>query len=58
MLDWTISFLIIAIIAGLLGFTGILGVAVGMAKIVFFISIILWLVSILYNVLRGKGPKT
>jgi len=47
MFDWTISFLVIAVIAGLLGFTGIAGVAVGMAKIIFFISLFLWIVAVL-----------
>lgn len=57
MLDWTISFLIIAIIAGLLGFTGIAGTAVEMAKIVFIVSLVLWLAAVLLNILRGKNPK-
>ncbi len=35
MLNWTINFLIIALIAGLLGFTGIAGTAVGIAKALF-----------------------
>lgn len=45
MFDWTISFLVIALIAGLLGFTGIAGVAVGMAKVIFFISLFIWIVA-------------
>jgi uncharacterized membrane protein YtjA (UPF0391 family) len=57
MLDWTLSFLIVAIIAGILGFTGIAGAAMEMAKVIFFISLILWLAAIVYNVLKGKGPK-
>lgn len=57
MLDWTLSFLIIAIIAGILGFTGIAGAAMEMAKVIFFISLILWLAAIVYNILKGKGPK-
>jgi len=57
MLDWTLSFLIVAIIAGILGFTGIAGAAMEMAKVIFFISIILWLAAIVYNILKGKGPK-
>jgi uncharacterized membrane protein YtjA (UPF0391 family) len=57
MLDWTISFLIIAIIAGLLGFTGIAGTAVEMAKIIFVVSLVLWLAAIVVNTLRGKNPK-
>lgn len=57
MLDWTISFLIIAIISALLGFTSIAGTAMEMAKVVFVVSLVLWLAAVLVNVLKGKGPK-
>jgi len=57
MLDWTISFLIIALIAALLGFTGIAGVAVEMAKTVFFFFLVLWLVAVVINIIRGRAPK-
>ena len=49
MLDWTISFLIIAIIAAIFGFTGIAGAAVEMAKIIFVISLFLWLIAIVFK---------
>lgn len=58
MLDWTISFLIIAIISALLGFTSIAGTAMEMAKVVFVVSLVLWLAAVLVNVLKGKGPKS
>jgi len=47
MLNWTINFLILALIAGLLGFTEIAGAAVGIAKILFFIFLIMWVVALL-----------
>mgnify|MGYP005995943575 CR=1 FL=1 len=37
MLRWTITFIIIALIAGFLGFSGIAGAATSFAKIAFFI---------------------
>ena len=40
MLRWTITFIVIALIAGVLGFTGI-------AKILFFIFLILFVISLL-----------
>jgi uncharacterized membrane protein YtjA (UPF0391 family) len=58
MLNWTISFLIIAIIAGVLGFTSIAGVAIEMAKVVFVVFLFLWIVAVVFNVVRGKGPKS
>ena len=57
MLNWTISFLIIAIVAALLGFTGIAGTAVEMAKIIFVVFLLLWFVALIVNALKGKGPK-
>lgn len=47
MLNWTLNFLVIALIAGLLGFTGIAGTAVGIAKILFFVFLIMWVVAFL-----------
>ena len=37
MLGWAVTFLVIALVAGLLGFTGIAGAAAGIAKILFFV---------------------
>ena len=50
MLDWTITLLIIALIAAVLGFGGIAGTAVGLAKIFFWIFLVLWILSL---VVRG-----
>ncbi|HLH95595.1 MAG TPA: DUF1328 domain-containing protein [Xanthobacteraceae bacterium] len=53
MLNLVITLLIIALIAGVLGFGGIAGAAVGFAKIIFFIALVLFLVSLLFGGLRG-----
>ena len=42
MLNWVVALLIIALIAAILGFGGIAGAAVGIAKIIFFVAIVLW----------------
>ncbi len=47
MLSWAITFLIIALIAGLLGFGLVGGMAYGAAKICFFVFLILFIVSLL-----------
>ena len=47
MLSWAVTFLIVALIAAVLGFTGIAGTAVGFAKILFVIFLVLFLVSLL-----------
>jgi uncharacterized membrane protein YtjA (UPF0391 family) len=56
MLSWVVTFLIIALIAGVLGFGGIAGASIGIAKIIFFIAIVLFLVSLLTGVVRRGRP--
>jgi uncharacterized membrane protein YtjA (UPF0391 family) len=56
MLGWTLMFLVIALIAGALGFSGVAGAATGIAKILFFIFIALLLLSLLARALRGNPP--
>ncbi|HWE49411.1 MAG TPA: DUF1328 domain-containing protein [Bryobacteraceae bacterium] len=47
MLHWSLIFLVIALIAGILGFTGIAGAAIGIAKILFFVFLAVWLIVFL-----------
>lgn len=46
MLSYTITFLVVALIAAALGFTGIAGTAAYIAKICFFIFLVLFIVSL------------
>lgn len=55
MLSWVVTFLIIALVAGLLGFGGIAGASIEIAKIVFFIAVILFVVSALVGLFRGRS---
>ena len=55
MLYWALVFFIVAIIAGVFGFTGIFLAAAGIAQILFFVFIVLLLVSLLAGGLR-RGP--
>lgn len=52
MLYWTLIFLIVAIVAAFLGFGGMAIAAAGIAKTLFFIFLVLFLVSLLTNVFR------
>ena len=52
MLSWVVTFLVVALIAGILGFGGIAGVSVEIAKAIFFIAVILFLVSSVVGLLR------
>jgi len=56
MLHWTITFLILALVAGLLGFTAVAGTSFAIAKVLFFVFLVLLLVSFFSNALRGKAP--
>lgn len=53
MLNWAITFLVIALIAALLGFGGIAGLSLEFAKILFYIFIILFVISLIFG-LRGR----
>jgi uncharacterized membrane protein YtjA (UPF0391 family) len=48
MLGWALTFLIVALIAAVLGFGGIAGFAVEIAKIIFFVAIILFVISAIH----------
>ena len=52
MLYWALVFLVVAIIAGLLGFGAIAFAAAGIAKILFFIFIVAFLISLVMHVAR------
>jgi uncharacterized membrane protein YtjA (UPF0391 family) len=54
MLSWVVTFLIIALIAGILGFGGVAGASIEIAKAIFFIAIILFLVSAVIGLARGR----
>jgi uncharacterized membrane protein YtjA (UPF0391 family) len=54
MLSWVVAFLIVALIAGILGFGGIAGASVEIAKIIFFLAVVLFLVSAVVGVARGR----
>jgi uncharacterized membrane protein YtjA (UPF0391 family) len=53
MLYWTLVFLVIALIAGALGFGGIAETSAGIARILFAVFIVLFLASLLFGAFRG-----
>jgi len=54
MLSWAFTFLIVAIIAAILGFTGIAGTAVGIAKFLFGLFLVVCLVLFVLALFTGK----
>ena len=53
LLRWTLIFLVIALIAGVFGFGGIYAASAGIAKILFFVFIVLFVGSLIMG--RGRG---
>jgi uncharacterized membrane protein YtjA (UPF0391 family) len=52
MLGWVVTFLIIGLIAAVLGFGGIAGASFAAAKIIFFVALVLILLSIVFGTMR------
>lgn len=52
MLGWAIGFLAIALLAALFGFGGIASTSAGIAQILFFIFIVMFVVSIVMSLMR------
>ena len=56
MLGWAITFLVLGLIAAIFGFGGIAGAAIGIAKILFFVFLVIFVVMLLLSFSRGRGP--
>jgi uncharacterized membrane protein YtjA (UPF0391 family) len=52
MLNWALMFFIVALLAALFGFTGIALAAAGIAKILFYLFLVLFLVSLIAGLAR------
>ncbi len=55
MLKWALIFLVVGLILGALGFGGIGGAFVGIAKFLFFLAIALFLVFLVLALLAGRA---
>lgn len=55
MLNWAATFLIIAIVAGVFGFGGIAGTSVEIAKILFGVFLVLFVLSLIFG--NFKKPR-
>ena len=52
MLNWALTFFLVALLAAIFGFTGVALAAAGVAKILFFLFLVLFLVSLIAHVSR------
>ena len=51
MLRWALIFLVVAILAGVLGFAGIMVAAAGIAKLLFYLFVVLFVTSLAMGLL-------
>ena len=56
MLGWAVTFLVVALVAALFGLGGIAAFAVDIARIIFFVAIILFVISAVVALVRGRSP--
>lgn len=58
MLGWALTFLVIALIAGILGFGGIASLSLEIAKVIFFVAIALFIIMLIASIISGRRPPT
>jgi len=54
MLRWALIFLGVALVTAMLGFTSVAGASLGIAKILFYVFAMLFLVSLALQLFRGR----
>jgi uncharacterized membrane protein YtjA (UPF0391 family) len=55
MLRWDLIFFVVALVAAAFGFLGIASAAVGIARLLFYVFLILFLVSLIGGMMRRGG---
>jgi uncharacterized membrane protein YtjA (UPF0391 family) len=56
-LHYAVVFLVVALVAAALGFGGVAGTAMEGARILFWVAIILFVISLIGGMMRGRSPK-
>lgn len=54
MINWALTFFVIALIAAIFGFGGVAGTAVGIGKFIFFAAIIMLVISLVAGGFRRR----
>lgn len=54
MLSWALGFFIVALIAAVLGFSGIAGAAASIAQFLFWVFVILFIGSLILGIMAGR----
>lgn len=56
LLHWALIFLVVAIIAAIFGFGGVAGTAMEGARILFYVAVVLLIISLVFGLMRRGGP--
>jgi uncharacterized membrane protein YtjA (UPF0391 family) len=54
MIKWAVIFLVLGLVAGALGFGGIGGAFIGIAKFLFFVAIALFVIFLVLGIMAGR----
>jgi len=57
MLRWSLAFFLISIVAALFGFGGIASGAADIARVLFFLFIVIFLVTLVWGLGSGRRPR-
>lgn len=57
LLHYAIVFLVVALVAAALGFGGVAGTAMEGARILFWVAIVLFVISLIGGLMRGRSPR-
>ncbi len=57
MLGWALTFLVVALIAALLGYSGIAVISAEIAQFLFVVFLALFIVAAIIGAIRGRTPK-
>jgi uncharacterized membrane protein YtjA (UPF0391 family) len=55
MLKWALIFFVVSVIAGALGFTNISAAAGGIARILFFIFVVIFVIFLILGLMAGEA---
>lgn len=58
MLNWIITFFILAIIAAIFGFGGLAGTFANIAQFIAVVFVVLFIASLIYSAITGRKPPT
>lgn len=58
MLNYVVTFFVLALIAGFLGFGGLAGSFAAIAKLLAVIFVVLFVASLISSLISGRSPRT